>query len=299
MKPASSKTTALSTLLVEFGEVLAGPSPIVESADEGKPSKWAAFRKAVREQTTVVGALILRDMRTRFGRTHLGFVIAILWPLSHMGFIMLGYLLANRVAPIGNSSTMFVATGVLPYILFFYPARLMMISALIARPLLHFPVVKFTDIMMARICLEVVSAAAILVIFSLVLAMSGVDIMPLHPENVAIGIAVTIFMGIGFGCFNMVMCIIVKPWALISLLLMIFSYATAGALVLPGMLSQQTRYLLSYNAVYQSIALLRSGYYDGFYDENIDPWYVFGLGLLGLIAGFLCERIMRGRILET
>ena len=55
-------------------------------------------------QKRIIGALILRDMKTRFGRSLVGYLIAIAWPLSHMLLIMSGQFVAasrSRVYVLG------------------------------------------------------------------------------------------------------------------------------------------------------------------------------------------------------
>src|SRR5262245_51841833 len=114
--------------------------------------------EAFRIQKRVVGALILRDMRTRFGRTFFGYLVIVGWPFSHLLLLMGVYLVTRRVAPIGTNTTIFLATGVLPYILFFYPGRFIMFSLVQNHPLLYFPIVKPVDVVLARGILEILTA---------------------------------------------------------------------------------------------------------------------------------------------
>src|SRR5262245_32923943 len=113
---------------------------------------------ALKVQSQVVGALMLRDMRTRFGRSFLGYVITVFWPLTHLLSIMCIYLLIRRIYPIGTSPAVFLATGILPYVLCLYPARMITMCLVINQPLLYFPVVKSFDVIAARSIVEVVTA---------------------------------------------------------------------------------------------------------------------------------------------
>ena len=66
-------------------------------------------------QTRVIGALMLRDTRTRVGRTFFGFAFVVLKPLAHLLFLMTMYLtIRGRMALLGNSPAVFWATGLFP-----------------------------------------------------------------------------------------------------------------------------------------------------------------------------------------
>lgn len=46
--------------------------------------------QTLRGKWTVIYALMVRDMRTRFGRSYLGYLVARTWPLVHLGGIVVG-----------------------------------------------------------------------------------------------------------------------------------------------------------------------------------------------------------------
>lgn len=76
----------------------------------------------------VLQALMLRNIRTRFIGTGLGFLVALSWPLVHMGILLLISMAICRLAPYGDSSAVFFATGLVPYMAFLYISLFMMIS---------------------------------------------------------------------------------------------------------------------------------------------------------------------------
>ena len=78
--------------------------------------------EAVRLNSRIVLICMLRDVRTRFGRTNLSYLLAIAWPLSHLFVIIISFTVLNKIAPIGNDPTVFAMSGLLPYIVVLYPA---------------------------------------------------------------------------------------------------------------------------------------------------------------------------------
>jgi capsular polysaccharide transport system permease protein len=74
---------------------------------------------ALAVQARVVGALMLRDTRTRFGRTFFGYVFIVAKPLMHLLLILALWLtIRGRVALLGTNAAVFWATGLLPYVFF-------------------------------------------------------------------------------------------------------------------------------------------------------------------------------------
>ena len=92
---------------------------------------------------------MLRDVQTRFGGRSANYLIAVAWPLTHIGVLIIIYSFAGRSAPIGQSAPLFFTTGLVPFVLFNYPSRQMMLALMVNSPLLNFSVVKPTNILLA------------------------------------------------------------------------------------------------------------------------------------------------------
>lgn len=255
-----------------------------------------SFGSALKIQLTVISAIVLRDMKTRFGRTYLGYVIAVLWPLSHLLVLMTMYSLARRIAPIGDSSVAFYATGVLPYILCLYPSRWIMLCIVQNRPLLSFPVVKAIDLIMGRIVVEVMTVFYVLILFLLLLFLSGVDIMPLDVEQAIFAILASVYFAIGLGIINAILLALTRAWMAIYLGSIIGAYITSGALVMPSNFPPNLLYWISFNPLFQCVEWLRSAYYEGYGDGLLDRGYLLGYSTVLLLLGLAAERAFRGRI---
>src|SRR5579872_2440482 len=132
----------------------------------------------LRTQIHVLVALMLRNMRTRFFGTGLGYIISIGWPLGHVAILLLINTAVDRAAPYGESLVMFYVTGIVPFMAFYYMARFIMYSVVPIRSLLAFPVVKVTDLLFGAALLEVLSTCWSTAVLALVLMAFGVDIVP-------------------------------------------------------------------------------------------------------------------------
>lgn len=244
----------------------------------------------------IMRAVLIQDMRSRFGSSHIGYLIAIAWPLSHMGVITLAYLVRISVAPIGDSPTIFVATGVVPYILCFYPARLLAMAIPQNRQLLNIPVIQPLHLIFSRCILETLNAVIVLALFIFVASLFDVDIMPSDMAEASKAIGAAVFLGIGLGFLNVVMCALVGPYFLVFfLLVMVGLYVISGAYLPPNAIPANIREYMAYNPLTQLIEWLRSAYYASYDPELINKSLIYWIGGIGLMLGLVGERFLRGK----
>lgn len=250
-------------------------------------------------QIRVVGALMLRDMQTRFGRSFFGYVISVAWPLAHLLALMVVYLVIRRAIPVGTNAPVFLGTGILPYILCLYPARMIMMSLFQNQPLLYFPIVKSFDVILARGILEIITAFWVTAFFCAILYLFGVDIMPVNAEEALLAIFATIYLSFAIGFISAVLYKMVRAWMVVVILLLITMYFTSGALVMPSTLPDWVQYYMWFNPLLHSVEWLRAAYYDGYSYGMLSRTYLVGFATVLLAAGFMAERAFRGMILQT
>lgn len=256
------------------------------------------YAEALSTQVRVIQALILRDMRTRFGRTFFGYVIMVIWPLSHLLSMMAGYLVARQTAPVGTNVTVFLGTGILPYILCLYPARQIMMALFQNHPLLYFPVVKSFDVIVARVILEIITAFWVIAVFCMILFVFNIDFMPVEPGEALLAILATLYFAVALGFISAIIFKLTRAWIVVIIIAMISMYLTSGALFLPSTLTDKTQYYLSFNPLLHSVEWLRSAYYEGYSYGLLSREYLLWFSSILLAIGLVSERLLRGYILE-
>lgn len=253
---------------------------------------------SVNAQFRVIGAIILRDMRTRFGRTHLGYLVAVAWQLSHASFILLGHGVANRVAPIGGDPVVFVATGIIPYIICLYPSRQITFSIGQNKPLLLFPIIRVSDIIFARSILEMLTSFVVVLLFiAIITIFVGIDITPARPVEAVTGIIAAMYFALAMGFVNALLMSIVKMWNVVQLIMFIIMYLTSGALMPPSNLSADLQYYVWFNPLMHLVEWVRSGYYEDQGSDILSKEYVLIFSTYLLFCGLLGERFIRGKLL--
>jgi capsular polysaccharide transport system permease protein len=236
-------------------------------------------------------------MRARFGSGFASYLVAVAIPLSHLLGLMLVPLLANQVAPIGTDYGLFAATGVLPYILCLYPARLMMLCLVDSAPLLAFPAVKPLDVILARAVLETALAFTVTLLFIFFLLLMGIEVWPYSTEEATAAILATIYFGLGFGFLGAIYYKLFRPWMFVQLLLVIVMYLSSGAFILPRLLPEELRAVIWFNPLFHCVEWMRLAYYEGYGEDFLSRTYVLGFATVLFAQGIVFERLIRGRIM--
>lgn len=259
------------------------PSPGINSLSD-HPS-W-------RDQLLIIFAIGARSRRTRFAGGALGYLWAFLTPVVWIFFIVVLFNMLGRQVPIFTSAALFVASGILPYLLFRQSVTGIASSAILNRHLLYLSRVKVAHITIAAAALEIVTAAiAAIVIFG------GITLILEAPPPASIGkvflgvlLACSVGISIGrlFGAFGRwsdtsarFMPIALRPMFWISGL---FYTATE----LPGTAVN----ILWYNPLFHCIEIVREGYFLGYESPISEMIYP----LLVSIVAFALAAIVEVRI---
>ena len=158
----------------------------------GRPSIF----EILRAQKNVLTALVLRDIKTRFGSAP-GFLIAVAWPLSHILIVLIISILIGRVVPYGESALLWFTISMTPFIIVSYTSRFMMIGMMMNRPLLAFPTISVFDILLSRVLIEICVATALVMSLVLIFTCLDVDFMPFDVSMAMSALCASLLLGIG------------------------------------------------------------------------------------------------------
>lgn len=243
-------------------------------------ANWSA---ASAMHARVVGAVIMRDLQTRFGTGYFGFLLGLLIPLAHLTIAIVVTTILGRAAPIGTDVPIFLMTGVLPFIIWLYGHRQIMQTMLQNRPLLHFPGVDVFDLFLARIIVEIITCTLVVLIVISTLSMIGHQIYISNSPGFLMALALSWILGVSTG---LIFGILGTMW---SLALMIgnvlgpLMWVSSGVLFLPDNLPSRLRDVIVYNPLGQIIDGMRTFYFSEYWSTFYDP-LLLGETLLALLA---------------
>ena len=262
--------------------------------------EWApGIAQRLRVMGRVIVALMLREMKTRFGRSRFGYLWAILEPMVYVGFFLsIRAFLGEGAGAFGDSLILFLLTGLIVVRVFLAVSSFMTAAILSNRALLAYPPVKPIDVILARFLLESLTMLFVVLLFfvSLSIAIER-NVIPNHVDFAA-ALAATLLLAASVGLFNAILTVLVPTWQQFWSLIRLPLFILSGIFYLPRELPPAYQDVLWWNPVLHCVEWLRTGAYVT-YNPLLDRGYVLVFSLIFLTAGLALERIYRFRLLSA
>ncbi len=247
-------------------------------------------------QRRVISAIILREVRTRFGRHQLGYLWAfaesLFWVLTFTG---IHYAIGSS-PPAGMDILAFFATGIITFIMFRSTVTHAMASIIGNRPLLFYPQVRPQDIAFGRALLE---GATLFAVFVGLLGANAVWQGELRVEDtlrVLTGLGSAWLLGVGLGmCFLGISVFFPATERLVPILMRPMFFIS-GLFFTANDLPSELRAYLLYNPLLHAVELVRDGWFYEYEARYLDVPYLAVWILVSLYFGLLLERFARRRV---
>ena len=234
-----------------------------------------------------IGALILREMATTYGRSPGGYAWALIEPVVGTAVLTSAFTFFVSRPPIGSSFELFFATGMVPFLMWMSVTNKIGTTLIFSRPLLVYPAVTFVDALVARFIVNFLTElmvfyvvmAGILMIYDTRSILDPLRLMEavalLAMVSFAIG-TMNAYLFMRFHLWHQVWSIITRPMMLISGVMMTFD-------ALPDFVKD----VLWWNPLIHIIGLVRMGFYPSYDGYYISVIYLVALSLTLTAFGFL------------
>ncbi|WP_428484555.1 ABC transporter permease [Rhodopila sp.] len=260
------------------------------------PARRGATTRGLAVQTHVVGALLMRELHTRFGRDNIGYLWAVFEPGLLALAVTLLHLAASSRTGFGMDPIPFWVVGYTPFCMF----RFMVLRAEAAiesnRTLLYHRMVTITDLLIARNLLEFASAAMAMAILVGGAWLCGLGNLPDRPLLMFAGMAQLWWLSFGLSLIvaaasenSTVVQRIIHPATYVSLPL-------SGAFFLLKWIPHPWREYLTWSPLISPFEQIREGQFASFDSAYVYPTYVIGWSLVLTILGLVAIRITRRRM---
>ena len=245
-----------------------------------------------------VGALILREMATSYGRSPGGYLWAIVEPVAGISLLTLIFSMGFRAPALGVSFPLFYATGMLPFLLFTHLANRVAQSLDFSRPLLAYPAVTWLDAILARFLLNLVTQLMVgqIVLTGILLMFDTRAILDFSAIFMAYALAA--LLGLGVGVMNCLLQGLVPAWVHAWSILMRPMFLISTIFFTFESVPLPWRDWLWYNPAVHFIGILRRGFYPGYDAAFASPGYVAAVALVLLAFGLLFLSRAHRRILN-
>jgi capsular polysaccharide transport system permease protein len=240
--------------------------------------------------TQRIGALVRRERATRFSGGAFGYLWAYLTPVAFIALIVVSFRILHRIPPIYVSTELFVATGILPYVLFRQTITAMARTAIANRHLLYFLPVTVTDLFFATALLELLNLiVTVVLIFSLIMIFFGGS-PPADVLGVIYGFFMAWALGMGFGRFVSVLGQWSDTLARAVPLMLRPMFWISGIFYTATELPSSAIRILWYNPLFHAIELVREGFFLGYESRISSAWYPASFALVFYLLSLLVER---------
>jgi capsular polysaccharide transport system permease protein len=256
----------------------------------------STFGRALECQARVVGALILREMRVRFGRSQLGYLWAVTEPVGYVAAFSAMFHFMDRHPPFGSSMPLFFAAGVLPFHLFRNLANQLAAAFNANQALMTYPIVQPIDTVLSRAILEVATSLFILLVVLGAFVVAGDAPLPANIMRIVEAIALLSLLGFGYGLMSAVIITRIDAWQNMTRLIMTPMLFLSGVFYSLDTLPPKMREIVAWNPVIHGVEMFRDGYYTNYRSGDIDTAYLFIVGLVLTFVALAMERTIRGRI---
>jgi capsular polysaccharide transport system permease protein len=242
---------------------------------------------ALKIQSRVIHALILRETRTRFDRNKLGYLWALFEPVSFILVLVAMFSAMGKGSPIGTDQDLplFFLTGMIPWLFFSNTVNATMAGIEGNRALLAYPQVKPFDVLLARALLEFATLTVVFVFLLLMFAYFGIyrsidSFLGLFAAVVSLWL-----FAIGVGCFNATVILFIPSYKQTYAVIQRPFFFVSGIFFTVDSLPEAVRWIALYNPILHAIEWFRSAYFQSYESAYLDIQYLWSFVLIGLAVG--------------
>ncbi len=236
---------------------------------------------------------MLREVRCRFAGDPLGYAWTFLVPLLWIGTLMFFFTLLGRSPAIPVDTPAFIATGVVPYVLFRYTITSMSRVASTHRHLIHFGGVRISDLLFAAALLEVLNAIVIFTMIWLLIAISFAP-APIHnPLEFINGLLLTAVFGTAVGRFAAILGMVSETAKRMVPVVLRPMFWISGIFFTSTELPSNLLPYLQWNPLLHAIEITRSGVFLDYTSSFANMAVPLGVSAIFLMASYVMQTAFR------
>jgi capsular polysaccharide transport system permease protein len=247
-------------------------------------------------QLQVIYALVLREVRTRFGAHRLGYVWALLEPLMWIGTFGLMFTAVERPIPYHLSVMAFLGASFVPYGLFREMTSHSVAAISANRGMLFYAQVRPLDLVIARAVLEFCTQAVVFLLIMGGLSLYEWKLEVDNPLLVLVGFLLAGGLGLGLGLTLCGLSTYTRTIERLQQPLMRPLFWISGLFYAPGILPKPAQDLLLLNPLVHILEIVRMGCFRHYGAAPVTFTYPLTWIVVLIFVGLMLERFARRRI---
>lgn len=246
-----------------------------------------------------IEALLLREIKTRFGVFRLGIMWALAEPLAHVVVLSIIFGMRSPTTAEGVEFPTFIATGIIPFILFNRMVNRGLTSIEGNKALFTYRQVRPFDPLLARFILEVVICSVVFLVFMAGAGWLGFDVAVKNPLAVLIVFLTLGLFGLGLGALACVGAALAPDVAQAVPILLRPLYFISGIFFSVSAVPSEYRAWLLWNPVLHALEMIRAAYFPAIRTHYGDPNYLAWCTVIALATGLLTFHVYRYRMVAS
>jgi capsular polysaccharide transport system permease protein len=250
-------------------------------------------------QKSVVFAIFVRELKTRFGQFQLGYLWAILEPLSMIVILSAVRTLFGTSDIAGLSFPVFFAAGILTYLLFNHVLMSALSAVESTLALFNYQRVKPIDVVIARALLELLIAVGTSLVIFPGLYLIGFTFSWNHTLQAVLILTLLFVMSLGLG---LILSVIGPLWQETKKIIPVVIrplFFISGIFFSANMLPEGLRGIALINPLLNFTELMRGAMFTEYQSHEGSLFYVLCWAVGSLLTGLCLYRIFRVRIVTS
>lgn len=256
-----------------------------------------SLRKGWDIQKRVIGALMLRELTTRFGRENIGFLWIMIEPLLFAVFVGLMWRMMKGPVEHGVDIIVFVVSGYIPLVLFRSSVTRAVSSFSVNGSLMYHRQIKILDLILVRFLVELIGHMMAYLFIAVVLWVLGLFPIPYDIGFLMLGWAY-------YALFTFAVTLVVAPLSemseVVEKVIPVTTYLMvpfSGAFFLVNLLHGNAAAVVLFSPPVHGMEMMRYGIFGPTINPKFDYIYPLGFCLPLVALGLLLCRIVRRRLI--
>jgi capsular polysaccharide transport system permease protein len=255
----------------------------------------SAKRTSIQITKDTVHALLMRELKTRFGASKLGYFWALAEPVAQTAIIAILITLIGRDSLSGVPVALFLISGIMPFKAFSKTVTQLSSGISANKALFAYRQVSPIDPIITRLIIEVSTFFIVYLIILSVMYWLGVDVWP--QDLLALITASVLLMSLGLGialCMNSAILYWQDADKLLGMI-MTPMFFISGIFFCATMIPAKFWYLFTWNPIFHAIELSRTAFFES-YQTPVGSWQYLSLcSLTFVVLGLMLYRVNRIR----
>lgn len=263
------------------------------SASTDRPQKLAPPTSSFATHRAI-GALVLREITTTYGRSPGGYIWAVLEPAAGITLLTIVFSIGFRSPPLGTSFALFYAAGILPLLMYTDISSKLAQTVQFSQALLAYPRVTFLDALIARFVLNLLTQ---MMVHFMVLGFIMIYLQPttvLDFSKIAQAYVLVIALALGIGTLNSFLTLAYPIWQTAWSILNRPLFLVSCVFFIFESVPQPYSNYLWFNPIVHIAGLMRDGFYPFYQPSYVSFLYPLGVAAVTFATGlFLLNRYHR------